>query len=201
MHRCMARTDHPDPLGRAAAEVKYAAFDKRATVVDPYRDRPAIARIGNAHSAAKWQRLVSGRHCFHVEPLAIGGQTSVKAAAVIRCDPHAEIATWLLKSWFEDCHVDRTSRPGHRKWVLVVWRELLGKVRLHRRYSCLIGMGGKRSKSGQRHRASGWINQPGRAATRSPRMGASFSHRGVVYRRDQSACKWRLDNSSVVAPG
>lgn len=88
----MAAVDNANLLRRAARQIDGAATDERPAIVDANGDRTAIAGVGNAHHAAKRQRLMRSGHGAHVKPLSIRGKAAVKAAPVIGRDPGAKIA-------------------------------------------------------------------------------------------------------------
>ena len=54
-------------------KVDDAATHKRATIIDPHDDAPAVAFIRNAYARAKRERAVRSREAIGVNALATGG--------------------------------------------------------------------------------------------------------------------------------
>ncbi len=104
----VAPADQADPLRSSAAEVDDAPAGEGAAVVDTNGDGAPVARVGDAHLAAKGEGAVRGSHRAHVEPLAVGGAAPVEAAPVIGGDPGAEIAQNVarLERGLESVEVD-----------------------------------------------------------------------------------------------
>ncbi|GMN03661.1 hypothetical protein MTsPCn3_23920 [Erythrobacter sp. MTPC3] len=86
----VAAGDQADLLGRGAGQVDLTPAGEGAAIVDTHGDGAAIAGVGDADLGAERQRLVSGGHGVHVEPLSIGGAAAMKPAAVIGRDARAE---------------------------------------------------------------------------------------------------------------
>lgn len=86
----MAARDHADLLGRGAGQVDLPPTGEGAAIVDAHGDAAPVAGVGDLDPRAEGQRLMSGGHGVHVEPLPIGSQAAMEPAAIVGGDARAE---------------------------------------------------------------------------------------------------------------